>query len=368
MKKLNELWSTNKKTILLYSSISFIVLMLIIIVIIILFNLFRKYEPPRIEKIMVDATKSYIKKNPNYSPTIENPEEIMDVSTLVNEKYMKSLDKLSKTKGCTGTIKIIYNEGSLRYEPKLECNDYTTSSLSDTILNRGDIVTENNGLYELNDFYTYRGEYVNNYVNFVNYSWRIIKFNEDIMYLILSDTIDGKTSYVFDDRYNESTDAYRGKSEYTTSRINTSLMDIYNSYFLNYHAYLKVMPACIHTRSELDTDKAGNIECYTTYDTPISLLPVYDYMNASIDNACTRSTSRNCSNYNYLAKVTNRWWLMNGTNTNTYEVYNANTSGALSLDAANSKKYLRPVIAIPSTVIYKTGNGTSTHPYEFHIY
>ena len=94
----------------------------------------------------------------------------------------------------------------------------------------------------------------------------------------------------------------------------------------------------------------------------------YDYINASIDPLCKTITSGNCANYNYLAKATNKWWLLNGTNENSYEVYAVNVRGAVNLEHANTKKYLRVVIAIPSDVLYKQGDGTASNPYEFYLF
>ena len=98
---------------------------------------------------------------------------------------------------------------------------------------------------------------------------------------------------------------------------------------------------------------------YQNITSLISLLSTYDYMNASVDSLCNKISDRNCSNYNYLSKTKNKWWLLNGTNENTYEVYSSNASGVISLDAANNKKFLRPVVAIPTHMLYKSGNGTS---------
>lgn len=368
MNKLKTVWKENKKKVLLYGGISFITIILLIVIIVILVNVFKKYDYTSIEKIMVDASKSYLKDNRDMIPTETNPEITLDVESLVAGKHMKELSKLSKDSACTGKIKVTLNGEKLRYTPYLECSDYATTSLAKTILNRETIVSSNAGLYLMNDFYTYRGEYVNNYVNFLDYTWRILKFDDDMMYLVSADTLNNKTLYVYDDRFNESVNSYRGKNDFENSRMKTTLMDFYNGYFSKKHATLLYMNACVHRRSETDTDKAGNIECHTTSSTPISLMSVYDYMNASVDELCINSTSRNCSNYNYLAKTKNRYWLLNGTNENSYGVYFASTNGTLEIDAASSKKDLRIVIAIPSDILYKNGNGTSASPFTFYEY
>ena len=144
--------------------------------------------------------------------------------------------------------------------------------------------------------------------------------------------------------------------------------DIYNNYFANYKNYLLTMDSCVHTRSESDYNNTGAIECYTTYQTPISLLPAYDYINASIDPLCQTVSTGNCTNYNYLAAASHDWWLLNGTNENTYDVYRVNNRGSIALERASVKNYLRVVIAIPSNVLYSSGDGTKDNPYQIKVF
>jgi len=195
----------------------------------------------------------------------------------------------------------------------------------------------------------------------------IFKKNVKI-YLILSDTINTKTMYVFDDRYNETVEQNRGKNNFENSRIYLSLRDIYQKDFKNYHQFIIPTQACINKRSETDQDKSGAIECASTTETYFSLLSIYDYMNASLDPICITATSRNCSNYNYLAKTKNKWWLLNGTDENTYEVYYSDPMGKINLDVAAAKKDIRPVLSLPRDIIYKSGDGTSSNPYTFEEY
>lgn len=368
MKNLKELWEYDKKKVILITGITILSIIIVIALIVILVNIFRRYSYKEVENMMVNSTKTYLKEHKDLIPNEMKEIETIETSTLISGKYLKELDKLSKEKGCSGKVTIIYNEGSLRYTPSLSCPNYETTTLKDIILSSEKIKDSGNGLYELNDYYTYRGEYVNNYVKFVNYSWRILKFNDDMIYLVLSDTLNNKTMYVYDDRFNESTNNYKGKNDFASSRMYLTLNDFYENYFKNYHSYLQVMDACTHSRSEMDQDKTGAIECFSTYKTPISLLAVYDYMNASVDPQCLVSSSKNCSNYNYLSKATNKYWFMNGTNENSYEVYSANNTGAIVLDVANAKKDIRLVIALPTDLVYKNGIGTSDNPYEFYEY
>ena len=58
---------------------------------------------------------------------------------------------------------------------------------------------------------------------------------------------------------------------------------------------------CIGKRNDLDTSKDGSIECSSPLENQyIGLLPLYDYMNASLDSICLNANSKECQNYNYL--------------------------------------------------------------------
>lgn len=368
MNSLFKNFQTNKKRILLFGGIAFLILIIIIVLIILLLTVFKKYDYAKIESMMVQETQNYLRNNQELAPTAENPEVTIEASTLVNEKYLKDLNKLSKDSNCTGTIKVSYNEETLRYTPNLTCANYSSTTLINHIFEYEELKETDNGLYNLNDFYTYRGERVNNYLAFANETWRIIKFNDEQIDLILADTANEMEPIVFDDRYNETIETNRGYNNFANSRIEDSLLDIYNDFFKNYHAYLLNTERCTHTRSETDWDNTGAIECYTTYESTISLLPVYDYINASLDPLCKTSVAGNCANYNYLTKTKNRFWLLNGTNENTYEVYTTSNRGTLILDNASSKRYIRVVISLPTDVLYAGGSGTSENPYTIYTY
>lgn len=367
MDKIINLIKNNKKA-LIFGITGLLAVILIIIVSIILINVFKKYDYRALENMMVEKTKSYLKANSSLLPTDENKSTIVDVTTLVNEKYMKDLAKISKDTNCTGKVEVVYNNNNYRYSPLLTCDNYETQRLKDVILENEDIKQTGNGIYELNEDFVFKGEYVNNYFNFANESWRIVKFDDEMFYLILADTANDVDQAVYDDRYNETINSYRGYNSFESSRIEKTLNDLYNGYFASYQNYLMPIEACTHSRSETDYNNTGEIECFSTYQTYISLLPVYDYINASNDPLCKTTTSGNCSNYNYLSQTSNKWWLLNGTNENSYDVYVVNTKGKVSLEQASTKKFLRIVIAIPSDVLYKKGDGTSSNPYEFYQY
>ena len=362
MDKLKELWEYDKKKAIIIGSITLVSLIIVILAVILLMNLFKKYDYIEIETIMVEATEKYLRQHKEYYPSENTKDMSVDASSLISNELMNDFSKLSKDTNCIGEVHIKWNNNKYYYEPYLECDNYQTKNIYQTL------TKEEDGIYDLNGYKTYRGEFVNNYINFAGYSWRIVKFDNTEIFLILSDTVNSKMNYVYDDRYNESINSYRGKNTFENSRIYDTLKNIYQNDFTNYQQYLLTIHACAYPRSETETNVSGFVECLVTTDTMISLLPVYDYMNASLDPMCENSISRNCSNYNYLAKASNKWWLLNGTNENTYEVYYSDMIGKIGLASANSKNFLRPVIKIPSTLIYKNGNGSQNNPYTIQEY
>ncbi len=353
---------------LLFGMIGIFLLLVVVIIIIVLMNVFKTYTYTEIESKMVEGASKYLSQHTELSLSELNPTITISSNTLVEEKILKDLNKLSKDTNCFGEVTVTLNEGSYRFTPTLTCDHYQTIALKNQILNTDSIIESEDGLYFLNDYYTYRGEFVNNYINFAGYLWRIVKFNDNAFILVLADTVNSKNTYAFDDRYNENAQSNRGRNSFLNSRIEESLQEIYRNDFKNYYPYLLEMDACTSQRSETESDTTGDIECFDTVPTMLSLLPIYDFMNASLDHLCNSTTSRNCSNYNYLSNTRYRYWLLNGTDEDTYHVYYADTTGKINLDYASAKKSLRPVLSIPTDVNYKTGNGTNESPYEIYTY
>ncbi len=363
---IKDLWQNDRKKLILISMGIILGILILIIGIVFILKITKRYSYEEIERLLVTSTEKYVKTHESELPSINNPVTIY-ASTLVEQKLLKDLSKLSKDTNCLGEVTISLNHDSYRFTPKLECDHYKSTSLYDTILEKEVLQTTQDGLHQLDDFYVYRGDDVNNYISFAGYTWRIFKFDEEMFYLVLKDTVNNrKISYVFDDRYNEESKSNRGKNNFENSRIADSLNQIYENDFKDYHAYMMDMSSCVGSRSE-DEDASGISECSKTFTTPFSLLSVYEYMNASLSTECDYA-SPSCQNYNYLAKTSNRYWLLNGTTENTYDVYSLDGNGKFVLEYATGKKDIRPVLALPTDILYQKGNGTESSPYEFRLF
>ncbi len=369
---LQNLWKEDKKKIVLYGIGILCFILLFSVLLFFIIRLTKRYSYTELEEKLVESTSKYVQKNPSFLPTLTNPVVRIDHSTLTNEKFLKDFSKISKDKTCTGVVTIYYNEGNYRFTPILSCDNYESFTLYDQILNKSPIFSLNeqeDGLYLLNDFYTYRGEYVTNYLSFAGFLWRIIKFNEDSFLIVLADTVNKRsTTYVYDDRYNETINSNRGRNSFESSRIKESLTQIYERDFASYHPYIIPTEACAGNRNKNENDTSGSIECFEMVQTPMSLMSVYDFMNASLDSKCETSISKNCSNYNYLSVTTSRYWFINGTDEDTYHVYYSDPTGKLSLDYASAKKDIRPVLSLPTDLLFSSGDGTLENPYTIKTF
>ena len=108
MEKLKNIFLENKKA-FLYRGLGLLSLIILIIVIIILVNVFRRYGPSQVESMMVEAAKEYLSEHREMTPTAESGPVTIEVNTLVEGKYLKDLSKLSTEEGCTGNIKVVFN-------------------------------------------------------------------------------------------------------------------------------------------------------------------------------------------------------------------------------------------------------------------
>lgn len=332
---------------------------------------FSKKSYTEIENIMVTAAENYYEKNKDHLPKQEGEITTIEVKKLVKDEYMKSIgDYLKNDKiKCTGTVNVTNLNQKYRYTPILDCNeDYKTKLLVDYIKNNVDIVTNNAGLYELNNELVYRGELVNNLLEFANYNWRILKISEDKIYLILDETIKDKTIEVWDDRYNNEKETRTGINNYELSRARENLKALYDGDELftdEEKLIITTHNAYVGKRKPDDEDKTGLIEKKNILENEyISLLPVYDYLNASIDPTCKSIETDSCSNYNYLAKYDRNWWLITGSSLTTDEVYRVNSGISIYNSKTNSSAYYRPVIALAKDTIYIEGTGTEEDPYK----
>ncbi len=322
----------------------------------------------KIENTLQKAASRYYKKNKDELP--ENGEEqTVAVDTLVSAEYMKPLeDYVKKGVTCSGNVTVVNNNNQYTYIPFLDCEDeYTTKMLADSITSDNMIVDEGSGLYlDEEDNFVFRGEYVNNYVEFAGMTWRIVKVNADgSVRLFLAAPNKKHKNSKWDDRYNVDRDSNVGINNYAVSRVRETLNVVYNDdeiFNESNRALIKPQVLCVGARSQDSTDLSDAEECSETLEGDyIGLLQLNEYLQASIDENCDSTLNHSCSNYNYLADVGKTYWTITPVAEDTYHNYRISKYPFVARTANTSN--ILYTINITGKAALEDGNGSKENPY-----
>ena len=286
-----------------------------------------------------------------------------------------------------------------------------------TVLTTDNTKTLYTGTEDGTTVYYFAGNAIDNWVKFGGYYWRIIRTNAD-----------GSTRMLYHGTSTTATDAYIGTSTFNSTyndpmyvgyiygtsnstaidRSNTNnstikeVIDVWykNNLNTNYGKYISTTAAYCNDRNVIDgtyntssfsyagrtrlySNKAPTYNCLTTEDKftitgnigngkltyPIALMTadeisyaggVYDknsltwYYYNSVKSSSTGSIN---------------WWLISpfnwyGNTAYTFLVYGSNHSGVLGNSYVNNTLGVRPVISLKADVVYKSGDGTASSPYE----
>lgn len=344
--------------------IGVILLLVIIIVIVMALMGGRVATYQQLEDKLIVAAKSYYKNNSSMLPTtLGSTTEVSDV-TLVEGKYIKSMDKLSpKGSVCSGKVVVKNVNNSYFYQAFVNCGDsYNTTVISDYVKSHTSVVTSGTGLYANNGNYVYRGEKPENYIKFANKLYRIVKINSDSTIDIIN--TESKNRVLWDNRYNLESRYEDGINNYSLSRIRDSLLKYINSKVFSdqERSMLEPHSICIG-KSTSNTDYVYGSECSETLDNQIiGLLPLSSYVYASLDSNCVKTTSGSCRNYNYLVTDFD-WWTLTADTTTTRRVFAIGRGGSASLSKASTIHIRREVLRLTDKTVYVSGSGTETDPY-----
>ena len=328
-----------------------------------------------IEEKLEEAAKEYYEDNSEALPLSEDDKNVeVDVSTLVSGGYLKELSSYQKDDDvvCDGGVKVTKTSNYYRYSPYLDCGDeYRTIYLYEKLLDN--IVTSGDGLYKTTQYskdkqdvtrYIYRGEYVYNYVQIDDVLWRVVKINEDnTVTLIRAGLVKNELEKVtWDNRYNIDTKEFDGISDFNASRIRRTLDKYYENFSDDLKTKLVLTTNCVGHRLRNDAKNDGSIECSELADsTYVTLLPIYDFINASVDENCKSINDVSCANYNYLTKFSASWWTLTVNKNINTTAYVINSSP--SRVDLNKSHYARMVITLNDNVIYTSGSGKKSDPY-----
>ena len=355
---------------LILATVFFILIIIIIFGGAIVYNkFFYKQSYEEVENIMLKAAKRHISKNEKVLPKSINEIVTISADDLVRTEEMKEISEYIKDDSisCTGKVNITNVNNNYRYIPDLDCGkNYKTLKFINYIKEKNPIVESGNGLYNINEELVFRGDNVNNYLKLSDKIYRIVKFSNDEAVIIYTEKAD---NIIWDDRYNVEKSSTIGINDYSVSKIREYLDNLYKgTTILNKNTEIDNRTLVvaynlnIGKRTSKDTDKTGELEKSAVIENQfIGLLPLYDFLNASLDTNCTASTSAPCMNYNYLSKYQQNWWTMTSTSLNTYNVYKISKNA--SLNSANSTAVPRHVFHLAKDAIYVSGDGTKENPY-----
>lgn len=371
----------------------------VLLVIMILFFLVtnaggQKYEYREMEVQLVKAARKYAADNPKILPTAENSSQTISAKVLTNLGYIDDLSSYAKDEtNCSGGVEIYQTvSGVYNYVPTLNCGKYFSSvKLSTKIINDymggttqgpglyarydGKFLTDENDIDRLPaDEYVFRGDGVKNYIKVEDTLWRIVAIDADgNIIAILVDELKNNTSW--DNRYNVETSRYDGVNEYEMNGIKSRAMQAAENVFNEkvalldklYSSRIKYMVSqmdlCVGKRGSKQEGNDGSIECKEVLEGQFSaLLPAYYFMSASLDENCTKTTSKSCGNYNYLASIGNSWWTSTGNADNTSEAFVVN-SRALKSQTCSYTDDIKPIVMFGSRSVYSKGSGSKDDPY-----
>ena len=276
---------------------------------------------------------------------IDNNEEIREEKELRDVKAEKQYKKKRKLKkglffravfcfisivfvlGCCifyGTRLVKYYK---IYNPK-DSSGKSIKLLADSILGSSSFVYEGEGLYNSGGNYIYKGENVNNYLEYSNLTWRILKINSD-------NTID----IVLDKSINNL--KWNNKiTDFVSSDINMYLKEKVISY-LNKDLITNTLICkdLINDVSKISCDEPDS-------SLQIRLLNIDEFLNSTVDNKSFISSE-------------NGTWLSNRGSENAWII----NGDSLSYTSVDGSYDIVPVVTLKTSNVLLSGKGTKEEPY-----
>lgn len=276
-----------------------------------------------------------------------------------NNSYSYELEevdnKISEENACDGKIGYIYtyeNNTIKENKENISTLAYDEIYKSNVIRTVGDT---DDGLYDIENDYIFKGVNINNNVNFGGEKWRIVSLNKENKTIkLIKETSIGDN--VWDNNNN---------IQYQNSTVKTDKLDILfdtTSSSVNKKSD-KIKKDAIYNVGLVDTvdnyDTIISKETSETINYKIGLINISDYMAAS--TTCS-DYNDNCKENNYIFNLfsgKSAWTI----NNNGSGIWNINADGAVVNSSSNELKSYFPVIILNSNITIKEGIGTSTSPY-----
>lgn len=283
-------------------------------------------------KIIEKAAGNWALDNINLLPKDEVT--VVCVSQLVEGGYISNedvKDPRDTKKELSGGVEISYKSKQYIYKYNDEANGCSSKSAG---MANSIIMNSDDGAVLVRQDGYYKGSNPNNYLEYGDNYWRILKVNNDGSMKVISD--DGiKLSVVSDDFKDSSLDSYLNTSFYGSIKDNEKIEN--KDYCLNYQS-----------------------NCLEREKMAVTVMNLEDLVNASNNLECSESNIEACYSGNYLLGYSKE-------NGEEYTLIKENDEN-LSLNdgkiesSNNGTKIVRPIVTLSRINILK-GNGTYRYPY-----
>ena len=346
-----------------------IIILFLIFLLIVSFTKGNKLNYKGIESKLQNSAVKYYEKHEKEIPKTDGSTVSISSSKLIKSGNMTDFSKnLEEGETCKGEVYVTNNNGNYIYLPYLDCGKkYKTKKLSDKIISDGNVNDIDEGLYEIDEEdnnYIFRGENVNNYINFAGKLWRIIRINSDGSIKIIA--VERFDQFEWDNRYNIDKKYTSGINDYEISRIKDKLKEIYEDdeiFTKKDRSMIASQDLCVGRRSVENAINDGTVECENIVENQqIGLLQLNEYIIPSLDENCHKASDRSCANYNFLATFDRSFWTLTGDSETSYMV--CVVDNFLDLKQAGGIASINPVIVLTKNLVYDSGNGSIDKPYK----
>ena len=315
-----------------------------------------------------------------------------------------------------------YTKGTLGYQIMEDNSNIKTRTDFSTTYTDVNIGTMYKANEDNTDVYYFAGDARNNWVKFGGYYWRIIRTNSDgsIRLLYHGTSPETQNAYIgdseiaFNENYNDSMYVgykYGTSGSLENNRLNTNDSTIkktidtwYKDNLVNYTKYLSTTAVYCNDRelgsgtysatgnqfyyvgyTRLGANKNPSYNCTNEYDAfsvnntkaqltyPIALMTADEISYAGgvwTKNAATWYYLNSKSNAS-IKNGQNEWWLLSAASWDTdkssvvFKVSSTQDRKAnFGAQSVQYKLHVRPVISLKKDLIYKSGDGSATNPYE----
>lgn len=298
----------------------------------------------------VDNTLDEVNNTADEATTVE---EVTVVEEVKEESNKKKSDKKDKKKGkikwqtIFNCISVLFIVGCLIfygirafkyykiYNPKAE-NGEKLVSLGAQIKDENVVVSEGDGVYNIDGEYVFKGTEVNNYVQYSNILWRIVKVNQDNTVLLVTDEVVNNLVWG-----NEVSDFNHSNiSEWLNSSKDEN-SGIFENILNDKGKYLSVMSVCADEVTDLK-----NITCKERSEIGyLGLLSISDYANSVNENSYINNTKD--------------LWLYNISDEKVWNV----SEGNITNSTPDNGYGIKPTVTVKNSVAVRSGTGTKDDPY-----